>query len=96
RTLAVDFKSHEITFGDTSKQGVYHLHVGTSETTFCVNLLDASESDTRPRNELQLGKYAKVEATPLKRANLELWRWIVAVAFGVLMFEWWFYHRRTA
>jgi hypothetical protein len=27
---------------------------------------------------------------------MEMWRWIVAIALAVLLFEWWFYHRRTA
>jgi hypothetical protein len=61
-----------------------------------VNLLDAAESNIKPKAELQFGKYAKVEATTLKRANLELWRWIATAALAVLMFEWWYYHRRTA
>jgi hypothetical protein len=96
RKLQLDPNAREIVFGDTAEQGTYRLRVGTNETAFCVNLLDAAESNIKPREELQLGKYAKVEATTLKRANMELWRWIAAVALAVLMFEWWFYHRRTA
>jgi len=96
RTLPVDPAAREIVFGDTTKQGTYRLRVGTNETTFCVNLLDAPESNIKPRMELELGKYSRVEATKLKRANMELWRWIAAGALAVLMFEWWFYHRRTA
>ncbi|MGI8966120.1 MAG: hypothetical protein ACR2H1_08560, partial [Limisphaerales bacterium] len=88
--------SREIVFGDTAKQGIYKLRVGANETVFCVNLLDAAESNTKPKAELQFGKYGKVEATSIKRANLELWRWIAVAALAVLMFEWWFYHRRTA
>ncbi|MEO6036037.1 MAG: BatA and WFA domain-containing protein [Verrucomicrobiota bacterium] len=95
-TLPVDAGAREIVFGDTVKQGTYRLRVGTNETTFCVNLLDAAESNIKPRAELQFGKYSKVEATTLKRANMELWRWIAAGALAVLMFEWWYYHRRTA
>jgi len=96
RTLPVDPAAREIVFGDTTKQGIYRLRVGTNETTFCVNLLDAPESNIKPRMELELGKYSRVEATKLKRANMELWRWIAVGALAVLMFEWWFYHRRTA
>ncbi len=38
---------------------------------------------------------ASVSATTLHRANMELWRTIAAIALCVLMFEWWYYHRRT-
>jgi hypothetical protein len=64
--------------------------------TFTVNLMDALESNIRPREELPLGKYNKVTASALKRANQELWRWIAGIGLAVLLFEWWFYHRRTA
>ncbi len=86
----------EVVFGDTGKQGIYHLHAGTNEVEFCVNVLDAAESNTKPREEIQFGKFNKVSTTELKRANVESWRWIAALALAVLMFEWWYYHRRTA
>jgi len=61
---------------------------------FCVNLLDAQESNITPRNVLPFGKYETVEATTVKRANVEIWRWLAVAALAVLMFEWWFYHKR--
>ncbi len=96
KTLPVDPRANEFVFAETYQQGVYHLQVGTNQTVFCVNLLDAAESNTKPRDELQLGKYAKVTATVMQRANMELWRSIAAGALLFLLFEWWFYHRRTA
>jgi hypothetical protein len=96
KTLPVDARANEFVFAETYQQGVYHLQVGTNQTAFCVNLLDAAESNTGPRDELKLGKYAKVSATVMQRANMELWRSIAACALIFLLFEWWFYHRRTA
>jgi len=96
KTMPLDANANEFVFGETSKQGVYRLHIGTNDTVFCVNLLDTAESNIKPRDELQLGKYTKVTATTLQRANMELWRTIAAIALAVLLFEWWFYHRRTA
>jgi hypothetical protein len=96
RKLELDPKASELMFGDTARRGVYQLTAGTNTTTFCVNLLDSAESDTRPRSELDFGRFGTVSATTTKRANLELWRWIAAAALAVLMFEWWYYHRRTA
>jgi len=94
KALTVDANAKEIVFGDTFKQGTYRLRAGTNETVFCVNLLDAAESNIKPRDELQFGQYAKVSATTLQRANMELWRTIAALALVVLLFEWWWYHRR--
>jgi Ca-activated chloride channel homolog len=95
RALDPDPKAFELVFGDTAKSGVYHLRAGTNETTFCVDLLDANESNIQPRDELSLGKYDKFTASAEKPANAELWRTLAAAALCVLLFEWWWYHRRT-
>jgi Ca-activated chloride channel family protein len=87
--------ANEIVFGDTAKQGVYRVRAGTNEVTFCANLLDSAESNIRPRDELKFGEYTKVEATTVQRTNMELWRTLAAIGLAVLLFEWWWYHRRT-
>jgi hypothetical protein len=96
KTVSMDLNASEFVFGDTSKQGVYHLRMGTNSIFFCSDLLDVAESNIKPRDELQLGKYTKVTATTVQRTNMELWRTITCIGLGVLLFEWWFYHRRTA
>jgi len=96
RPIVLDPGARELVFGDTQREGIYRLEAGTNRVEFCVNLLDAAETDTTPKAELRFGKYAKVQAATVKPANLEWWRWFVAAGLAVLMFEWWFYHRRTA
>jgi hypothetical protein len=88
--------AREIVFGETGKQGIYRMRVGTNEVTFCVNVLDAAESNTKPRETLEFGKFNTISATDVRHSNVDLWRWIAAAGLAVLMFEWWFYHRRTA
>jgi hypothetical protein len=87
--------ANELIFGDTARQGVYHLRAGTNEVTFCANLLDSTESNIRPRDELKFGEYTSVTATTVQRANMELWRTLAAIGLAVLLFEWWWYHKRT-
>jgi len=96
KSLSLDPNAQELVFGDTANQGVYHLAIGTNQLVFCVDLLDSAESDTHPRAELNFGKFGDVAATTTRRANLEIWRWIAALGLAVLLFEWWYYHRRTA
>jgi Ca-activated chloride channel homolog len=95
KVLKLDPSANELVFGDTYRSGVYRLRLGTNDTVFCVNLLDAAESNIKPREELQLGKYTKVSATTTKRANMEVWRTIATLGLLVLLTEWWYYHRRT-
>src|SRR5439155_256023 len=95
RVLDVDEKANEIVFGDTFKEGVYQLHAGTNDTKFCVALLDADESNIQPRGELKFGEFTRVTATTVQRTNKELWRTLAAIGLAVLLFEWWWYHRRT-
>ena len=75
---------------------MYRVKAGTNDVMFAVNLLDAAESNLTPREELPFGKYSKVTAPTVRRANVELWRWIALAALAFLLFEWWYYHRRTA
>ncbi|MEC8988967.1 MAG: hypothetical protein VYB66_06970, partial [Verrucomicrobiota bacterium] len=89
----------ELIFGDTFQQGVYSATFGTNALQFCVNLLNSDESRIRSRESLQLGEYSTVEATVEAKvqANVdkEAWRWIALICLGFILFEWWFYHRRT-
>jgi Ca-activated chloride channel family protein len=94
-TVELDANANEFVYGDTFKQGVYRVRLSTNEVTFCSDLLDSAESNIKPRDELQLGKYTKVTATTMQRTNMELWRTIASIGLVVLMIEWWYYHRRT-
>jgi hypothetical protein len=95
KNFPIDSSANEFVFGDTYKQGIYRLELGTNSTVFCVDLLDATESNIKPRDELNLGRYTKVQATTMQRANTELWRTIAGLGLIVLLLEWWYYHRRT-
>jgi hypothetical protein len=95
KTLKLDPTANEFVFGDTYKTGVYRLRLGTNDMVFCVNLLDAAESNIKPRDALQLGKYTRVTATTRQRTNMEVWRTIATLGLLMLLAEWWYYHRRT-
>ncbi len=94
-TIPMEANRTEIVYGGTTEQGVYHVEAGTNQVDFAVNLTDSAESDIAPRKELPIGAHASVAATTIKRASLELWRWIALGGLAVLLFEWWYYHRRT-
>ncbi len=95
RKVEVDSRTHEVVFGDTARCGVYQALLGTNQTVFCVNLLDAAESKTAPKDQINVGKLGVIPADTSKKANLEIWRWFAAAGLIVLLFEWWYYHRRT-
>jgi hypothetical protein len=42
------------------------------------------------------GDSVTVEATVMVSADKEAWRWFAMLCLGFMLFEWWFYHRRTA
>jgi Ca-activated chloride channel family protein len=95
KSVHLDPGASELVFGETYKQGIYRVRLGTNDTRFCVNLLDAAESNIRPREALQLGKYSRIAATTVQRASVEVWRTIAGIGLVILLVEWWYYHRRT-
>lgn len=94
--IPLDPSATELIYGNTDRQGVYQIRWENGETTFAVNLLSEAETRTQPREALDLGKFGTVAAATTRRASVEVWRWIALGALGIMMFEWWFYHRRTA
>jgi len=96
RPVPSDATTRELVFGGTTRQGIYQLSAGTNRIDFAVNLLDAAETDTTPRREVAFGRYARVQTAAVTRADAELWRWLALAGLAILLFEWWYYHRRTA
>jgi hypothetical protein len=97
REVQLDANAREVLFGETARQGIYKLQTGTNNLTFCVNLMDSFESNITPKNELPIGKYGtSVKAAGTVKANKEIWRWLAGAGLVVLLFEWWYFHRRTA
>ena len=96
QTVTLDQPSQDLSSGNSQSIGVYRVRAGTNTYLATVNLLDSGESNNKPADEIQLGKYSAAKASVLEVPNVETWRWFLLVALAALLFEWWFYHRRTA
>ena len=88
----------ELLFNDTAQLGLYEviLFEGTTSRpagSFAVNLFSAEESAIAPRETITVG--AGEMATPAQEGvgQWEFWPWLAAVAFTILLAEWWIYHR---
>ena len=95
-TVIAQKDGHEIFYGATDRVGIYSVRAGTNRATFCINLLNLAESQIASRTNLVMGRYAGVSSVSTRSAPSEQWRWWVAGALALLLFEWWFYHKRTA
>jgi hypothetical protein len=89
-------QAKELIWAETYQVGAYKVSYGTNEASFTVNLMDPAESDITPRSQVPVGDHGTTADVTTRRANLEYWRWFAIGALAVLMFEWWYYHRRTA
>jgi hypothetical protein len=76
------------------------MSVGTydvkSAPSFAASLLSEAESNITPRDSIRTRAGETKGQTETFYSEREAWRWIVLFAFGVLMIEWWSYHRRIS
>ena len=79
---------------DTGKIGVYTITAGGEQTQFAANLLSARESRIAPRSSVEIGTEAGVPATASLAGRQELWRPLVLFMLGILLLEWFLWHRR--
>ena len=86
-------------YSDTHQVGVYQVDILQGETVlqsanFAVNLFDANEQDLTPQAQIRLGQQAVEIAQPNEKGQREVWTWFGALAWMILMVEWWIDHRR--
>lgn len=90
-----------IFFNETEQLGLYQVALRDSggsraAGSFAVNLFSPEESAIRPSDSLQIGQVTVT--TTEESGNVgqqELWPWLAALAFIILMLEWWVHHRGT-
>ncbi|HZZ77833.1 MAG TPA: BatA and WFA domain-containing protein [Gemmataceae bacterium] len=91
----------EIVFADTENLGIYRYRVDPKKDEqqaprgFAVNLLDINESNIEPRSSIRIGN-ERVVAGQEQFQVREIWKWILLLAVGLLIAEWFIYHRRIA
>lgn len=86
-------------FNATDHLGVYRVQqvdqsgaLLAADDLFAVNLFNEQESDIKPRTVVRIGEQEMSEEAG-ERSHLELWPWAAALSLGVLVVEWWVYHR---
>ena len=89
RGSALDFS-----FQHTDEVGIYQATWSGGTRSFSVNLLDAEESNTQPRDEIKLGEQ-RFEAGQVRRRVYDTWKWVALGALLLLVLEWAVYHRRA-
>ncbi len=83
-------------FHQTDRIGIYQTKAGSRDFTFAVNLLSREESDTAPRNSLDLGGRQIQRKSAVQQVKKPLWRWFALAALAICMLEWWVFHRKIA
>ena len=84
-------------FGETDKVGFYEATTSAGPVVFALNLSSVRESDLAPLAELKGAGGEKIEGlSDLASGTEEIWSWAALAALGVLLLEWWVYHRRIA
>ncbi len=83
-----------VVFADTRALGVYSVFSNQSNLgAFAVNLFNPAESGIRPAPAVRVGR-SEVAASPREaQGQLEVWPWLAAAAFLLLVLEWWVYQR---
>jgi hypothetical protein len=91
----------DIVFSDTENLGIYRYRIDPKKDDnqpargFAVNLLDINESNIEPRQSIRIGN-ERVVAGQEQFQVREIWKWILLLAVGLLIAEWFIYHRRIA
>jgi aerotolerance regulator-like protein/VWA domain-containing protein len=83
-----------VVFANTDVLGVYTVVSNQSVLgAFAVNLFNPAESNIRPAPAIRVGKSDVTASAREERGQLEIWPWLAAAAFTLLLVEWWIYHR---
>jgi len=101
-TVGFKLAGTPLRFDQTALPGIYTVtqkvsNVVVGQEVFAVNPSSERESDVRPRS-LTLGAgQALASSIPPATVSVqrEFWFWLIPVVLVLLVFEWWWFHRRT-
>jgi hypothetical protein len=93
-----DVKQPLIVYADTPITGIYGVEIYrgvdlVQQESFAVNLFDQDESDITVRTPT-FGTTQLAVAAQEEVGQREFWPWVTLAALGILVIEWWVYHRR--
>lgn len=96
----VEVGDEAVIFGETAQPGLYNVVLRDTNGdqpagSFAVNLFSTTESSIGPAPSIVLGQTEVETADEDDVGQRELWPWLAALAFIVLLVEWWVYHRGT-
>jgi hypothetical protein len=100
-TWVQEVEEGDIFFTESGQLGLYQVALRDSSGSraagsFAVNLFSPEESAIRPADTLQIGQTTVVSSGEEGDiGQRELWPWLAALAFIILMLEWWVHHRGT-
>jgi Ca-activated chloride channel family protein len=95
-----DVGEEDLFFTETNQLGIYRVSLRDNSGdrpagSFAVNLFNPAESAIQPVTRLQIGQTTVETAVEGDVGQRELWPWLAALAFIILIIEWWVHHRGT-
>ncbi|QDU63771.1 hypothetical protein Pan216_46520 [Planctomycetes bacterium Pan216] len=81
---------------ETEEPGVYRIESDEEVRLSTVNLFDRAETSIGPRETITIGAVETTDARSDLSFRWEFWRPLAVLAFLLLLFEWYVYHRRVA
>lgn len=90
-------KQGKVSFTATNDLGVYQVfRNGKPAEQIAVNFFHPAESDIRPKAKIQVARVTvEGQSTGTEAARRELWKILLMIGLGVLLLEWYIYHRRV-
>jgi hypothetical protein len=79
----------------TDKAGLYYLKDLPVERTYAVNLASRDESENGAQAVLRVNDFTMQSNPSAIEAKREIWRDLALAAAGLLLLEWWVFHRRV-
>ncbi len=89
-------KSGKLRLPVMERAGLYELKLPDADPkVYAVNLLDSEESDIAPKDQLSLvGQEIKASESTVKRFNMPIWPYIVAIVLLLVCAEWLVYNSK--
>ncbi|MEN6357271.1 MAG: VWA domain-containing protein [Armatimonadota bacterium] len=90
----VDVSQTPVVFNDTDRAGIYRVTGKNFSREFACNLASPAESDTYPREAVDIGGRQLASSSKPVETNREYYWPLALIALAVMAFEWYAYHRR--